>query len=307
MEKAILKTLIYADIFDYPLLAYEIHKWLISKTATLQQVEKALERLSKKLKVKSKKGYYSLPGRNGIINKRQQREKQSERYLLKAKITTWLLKAIPFIKLVGISGGLAMENAGRKDDIDLFIITKKNRIWLTRLLVIGLLDLMGSRRKAKMKASQVAGKLCTNILVEEDKLEQANKDIFTAHEILQMKPLWYRNGIYQQYLQDNQWVFKFLPNWIGNNTSSPRPLRREASRRGSNSESDFVKWIPSLFSVGAHAVMTMEKLAKWLQLKLMAEPQGKERIEEGALYFHPKDCRLDILDLYKKRLKFLFH
>src|SRR5262245_34090416 len=48
MESAILKTLIYADIFDYPLKAWEIHKWLISKKkCELSEVEESLRRLVK--------------------------------------------------------------------------------------------------------------------------------------------------------------------------------------------------------------------------------------------------------------------
>ncbi len=213
MEKAILKTLIYGDIFDYPLKTFEIHKWLIGKKLTLRQMEKALEKLTKKGKIKSKKDYFFLKKRDGLVRIRKKREKESRRFLYKAKFITWFLKSIPWIKLIGISGGLSMENAEKKDDIDLILITSKNRIWLTRFLVIVILDLLGVRRKVNMK--QVSGKLCPNILLEEDKLEQENKDIFVAHEILQMRVLWQRDKIYSKYLSDNDWVFKFLPNWTG--------------------------------------------------------------------------------------------
>ncbi len=216
MEKAILKTLIYADIFDYPLKINEIHKWLIGppagragKKVTLRQLEKAL----KKLYEVSRK-YYFLPKRGNLVSQRLSRGKQSVIYFRKAKILAQLLKLIPWIKLVGISGGLAMNNAGKKDDIDLFIVTGKNRLWISRLLALGILSLTGQRRKRRDKGKRVAGKLCVNILLEEDRLEQKNKDIFTAHEVLQMRVLWQRDGIYSKYLSDNSWAFKFLPNWI---------------------------------------------------------------------------------------------
>ena len=70
MEKAILKTLAYADIFDYPMTLREIHKWLINKKANLRQVEKVLSKLSKKGKVKSKKEYYFLARREEIVKRR---------------------------------------------------------------------------------------------------------------------------------------------------------------------------------------------------------------------------------------------
>lgn len=300
MEKAILKTLIYSNIFDYPLKAYEIHKWLISEKANLRQVEKALQKLYKKNKVLFKNGYYFLPSTKSIILKRSNRQKQSEKFFWKTKYLTWFLKLVPWVKLVGISGGLAMENAEKEDDIDLFIILSKNRLWISRLLITCFLDAMGVRRKVNMKSNQVSGKLCTNILVEQDKLEQLNKDLYVAHEVLQMKVLWQKNNIYKKYLEDNTWVFKFLPNWIGS-AWGPAVLSlrgvKGVPRRGTGDLYNRDSHVPS--GLG----MTVERIAKWFQLKIMKKPKGLERIEDGALYFHPNDIRLQILEEYKKRIK----
>ena len=80
MEKAILKTLIYANIFDYPLLAHEIHKWLIGKVVTIEQTEKALKKLVKTKKIILKDGVYFLKRRSELIEVRQKREKVSKKY-----------------------------------------------------------------------------------------------------------------------------------------------------------------------------------------------------------------------------------
>ena len=293
MEKAILKTLIYANIFDYPLKGYEIHKWLIGKQVSLRQIEKALDKLNQNKKTKRKKGYFFLLRRDGLVRKREQREKHSRKFLIKAKFCVWFLKIIPWIKLIGISGGLAMNNAGKTDDIDLILITSKNRLWLTRFLIIGILDFLRVRRKVKMKGNQVAGKLCINLLLEEDNLEQKNKDIYTAHEVLQMKILWERDGIYSKYLDDNSWAFKFLPNWIDSDMSLRVPPKAGRGNLIKNKDSH----VASLLG------MTMERLAKWIQLKIMRKPQGMERIEEGALYFHPKDTRSQVLDIYRQKAR----
>jgi hypothetical protein len=115
MEKAILKTLIYANIFDYPLSIFEIQRWLIGRKANLRQVERVLEQLRVKGKAGRVKDYYFLQKRSELINKRKRREKQSIIYLRKARILGYFLKLIPWIKLVGISGGLAMKNAEKKE------------------------------------------------------------------------------------------------------------------------------------------------------------------------------------------------
>ncbi len=237
--------------------------------------------------------------RDGIVAQRLRREKQSAQYLRKAKILSQILKIIPWIKLVGVSGGLALHNASKKDDIDLFIITGRNRLWISRLLTLGLLSLIGQRRKVGEKGRKIAGKLCLNILLEEDRLEQENKDIFVAHEILQMKVLWQRDGIYSKYLEDNSWAFKFLPNWIGSSSdSSLRAMYHNGTWRGNLQRNE--KIASSLLLL---AMAGIENLAKRVQLKIMQKPKGMERIEEGALYFHPEDCRLEVLKKYEQKLR----
>lgn len=276
MERAILKTLVYADIFDYPLTLREIHKWLIGKKASLRQIKM------------DQRKYYCLPGREKIIKIRKQRIKQSKIYLRKAKIICQLLRIIPWIKLVGISGGLAMENAGKKDDIDLILITAKNRMWISRFLALGLLSLTGQRRKRDDLPLKVAGKLCINTLLEEDCLEQSSKDIYLAHEVLQMKVLWQRDGIYSKYLEDNSWVFKYLPNWI----NQYQVLSSKYYGKSHNTKYIIHNTILNIF----------EKIAKKFQLWYMKSPKGMERIEDGALYFHPKDCRKEILAKFKLKI-----
>ena len=208
----------------------------------------------------------------------------------KAQVLSSLLKLIPWVKLVGVSGGLAMENASKRDDIDLFIVTSKNRLWISRLLALGLLSLTGQRRKVGDKGKKIAGKLCLNIFLEEDCLEQKTKDIYLAHEVLQMKVLWQRDDIYSRYLSDNEWVFRFLPNW-----TSGQDLRfMNNDLRIKNHKSKIVNH-KSLIDY-------IESLTKWFQLKIMQRPKGMERIEDGALYFHPQDVREKILKLYKQKL-----
>lgn len=297
MEKAILKTLAYADIFEYPLKLPEIHKWLIGKKVTFRQVEKALGKLVQSEKCKAQRDYYFLQ-KKGLVAKRLRRQKQSAIFYKKAKLIAQTLKIIPWIKLVGVSGGLAMNNAFKKDDIDLIVLCAKKRLWLSRFFLLGLLSLAGQRRKRQDKGKKIAGKFCVNILLEEDKLEQKNKDIYVAHEILQMRVLWQRDGIYTKYLADNEWAFKFLPNWI----HDARGPAGSVSRRA-----------PSLTSFAAATrrdpsspsplAALLESFAKWLQLKIMQQPQGLERVEEGALYFHPLDYRREVLSDYENRLK----
>lgn len=289
MEKAILKTLIYANIFDYPLKGYEVHKWLISRKDSFQKVQKGLDKLFTKKKIGKESDYYFLKGKNTLRLKRIRNAKFSKSLLIKANIVSNVLRLVPWIKLVGISGGLAMENAHKKDDVDLFIVTAKGRLWLSRFLAVLLLTVLNVRRARETK--NVCGKFCLNLFISEDDLEQDKKDLYTAHEVLQMKPLWQRNGMYKKFLEENGWAFRYLPNWTGTT--------------GGKSITDTTRTKPRDTRDTCTLCDALEKLARWFQLKYMGQPSGLERIQSGALYFHPLDYRTQILKKYKLKLQTL--
>lgn len=287
MEKAILKTLIYSDLFDYPLKAYEIHKWLIGEKVALVDLDKTLRMLIAKKKIKAKHGLYFLKGRDVIFSRRIKNLAHSRKLLKKASFVSGLLKIIPWIRLLGVSGGLALDNASKSDDIDLFIITSRSRLWLTRLLVGLTLEALGLRRKYSDKRQDSSGKFCVNMLITEDRLVQSDQDIFIAHEILQLKVLFARGGTYQKFLDDNAWVFEYLPNWIGHlDPQSLKPGRKKLF---------FQKLVNPLLG-------KIEDIVKSWQLKIMKPIKGAEIIEDDRLLFHPNNTHFEVLKQYSRRV-----
>jgi len=124
-----------------------------------------------------------------------------------------VLRLIPFIKMVAVTGNLAMRNANQEDDIDFLIITQRKRLWLSRFLAVVLLELLGKRRRPEEK--EVKDKICLNMFLDEDHLEMSEKqqNLFSAHEILQLKSLYEKDKFYDKFLDQNRWVKKFLANW----------------------------------------------------------------------------------------------
>lgn len=130
MEKAILQTLNYFDCYDYPLRAWEIHKWLIRKSASLREVEKSLNKLIKHKKIQQREGFYFLKGRANTISNRLEWDNRSQRELSVIKIFSPLLKINP--KLDGlVHDGESFKNLsslinGKKDlDSALRILSAK--------------------------------------------------------------------------------------------------------------------------------------------------------------------------------------
>lgn len=298
MEKAILKTLIYYDIFNFPLKAWEIHKWLIGKSVSLQQVEKALQKLGNGTSIKYKGDYWFLAGRKGLIKQRLEKDKISKQHLQTATYISLIFKLIPWIKMIGISGSLSMMGSSKQDDIDLFVITSDRRIWISRLLLIALTTLTGLRRRRREKILSAHGKLCINLILEESNLAQKKKNIYVAHEVLQMKVLWQRDEVYSRFLHTNDWAFKYLPNWKSG-IKQIKNLKFKMQSYNSKSRA------PLLEANGFSIFDWLEELAKRFQLKIMGSPDKSERIENGALYFHPEDKGVKVLEEYKKRLSAL--
>ncbi|MCB8978765.1 MAG: hypothetical protein H6657_15200 [Ardenticatenaceae bacterium] len=210
-EQAIWRTLAYVDLFDYPLTAVEIHRYLEGVPASLDDVCQALAHsplLAGQLICHN--GFYCLPGRETIFAIRQQRQQKAQQLWTAARRYGTLIAQLPFVRLVAVTGSLAMSNVADEADIDYFIVTENGRLWLARALVIGVVRLAARRGIV----------LCPNYFVAESALTLPEHTIYTAREIAQMVPLC-GVPVYQQLRAQNSWVTCFLPNADGPPHGSP--------------------------------------------------------------------------------------
>ncbi|MFQ5583368.1 MAG: hypothetical protein ACE5GL_02900 [Calditrichia bacterium] len=84
-----------------------------------------------------------------------------------------ILCKLPWIKYVSLTGANSFESCAREDDIDLFVITSANRLWICYLLLVILSKLI---RKRKI--------FCFNYLVDEDNLIFSERNYFTAVQLV---------------------------------------------------------------------------------------------------------------------------
>jgi|SRR5581483_3470503 len=277
LRAAILKTVSYSDIFDYPLTLEEIFRFLVSsKDVKIPDLKKAIKSIQK---LQRAKGFYFLTGRKKIVNERLVKEKISKNKLQIAKKISSLLFAIPTVQLIGVSGGLAMQNCNKEDDIDLFVISKKNTLWSTRLFILLLLQIFGLRRKRNEKES--ANKFCINMLLDENDLVLSKKrqNIYGAHEVVQLLPLFERKNTYNRFIIANNWIFSYFPN---------TKLKKVAGLHHTS---------PFTFTF-----LFIEPFAKFIQTLYMRKVT-KEEISKNLLAFHPVDYESVVLSEYKKRLR----
>ncbi len=201
IQRAVLETLIYSDIFDFSLRLDEIHRYLPLR-ADREELRLELETLNERVGMKD--GDYFLPGRDEIVAIRAGREARARSLLPRAVRYSRLLASLPFVHMVAITGSLAMGSLEEGKDIDYMIVTAPSHLWTCRALTLLV------TRIARFEGIS----LCPNYLVSENALELTDHSFYTAHELTQMIPI---SGmeIYDEMRRLNMWTDEYLPNAQG--------------------------------------------------------------------------------------------
>jgi hypothetical protein len=214
LPDAILQTAAYADVFDYPLSSAEIHHYLTGVRASRDAVEQVLRGHALLSRTDN---WYTLPGRQGLAAIRRRREQIAARMWPQALGYGRLIAGLPFVRMVAVTGSLAMNNVENNPDIDYLVVTVGGRLWMARAMVLA---------AARLAALQGV-RLCPNYLVSEQALVFEEHTLYAAHELAQMIPL---SGmqVYQRIVSLNRWKERLLPNAEGLPPIMGRiPLRNE--------------------------------------------------------------------------------
>lgn len=263
-------SIAYHNIFNYPLTFEELVKWKISPKFQIT---------NSKLQIENKGNYYFINGRKNIVKTRIQNEKHSNKKLIIAKKAANLISKVPTVLFVGITGSLAMLNAGKKSDIDLLIITKANTLWITRLLSYIVMWLNGYKTR-KPEQSDEKDKFCLNMWLDETNLIWNKKDrnIYTAHEIAQIVPLYNKDKTYEKFLRCNRWILNYWPNAV----------RIKGIEK---SEKRLIKKIHTI----RYTLYAIEFIARQIQLLYMKNKITTEIVTPNKAMFHKNDWGKKIL------------
>jgi hypothetical protein len=203
LEYAVLEAIAYADVFDYPVTREEILRALPLR-ASAAELEAVLSPDGPFEGVVSRVGdSYTLAGREALVEVRRRREAASADLMRQARAFGSLIARLPFVRMVAVTGSLAVDNADTEDDLDYLIVTAPGRVWLARALVTALVV-----RMAKLRGLTV----CPNYVLSESALALPERDAYTARELLQMRPV-AGHDVYGRMLAANAWCRDLLPNW----------------------------------------------------------------------------------------------
>lgn len=198
LSRAVLQTVAYSDIFDYPLTAREIHRYLIGVEASLEEVARTVA----DEEIFTRTGdYFTLPGREEIVSIRIQRERHSRGLFPRSIQYGRMLGVLPYIRMVALTGSLAVLNVSKDQDFDYMLVTVPGRVWMARAFALAF------NRFVRLQGHR----LCPNLIVSETSLEWPLHDLYSARELYQMIPI-VGIDVYHRLLAENAWAQDFLPN-----------------------------------------------------------------------------------------------
>lgn len=283
MEKGIIKTLRYFSQFEYAPTLSELrlfHPVPVAATIFRKKVEMLTkERVLVCITTPECQVRYTLGEYSMFLKKMAGRVTQSRRKLLRVQPYLRTLQKYEELLLVGVSGSVAMENADPGADIDLFIITRAGRLWTGRAIAMAAAAVMGIRRGRTTTKS--CDKVCLNMFMDESDLvvPKVKQTEFVAHEILQMKPVFVRGSVYDRFLKENSWIYRYFPNAMTHEMLHFTPgVWSFLHPRGEMARQD----------------NSIEKVAKRMQLFFINRHKTTEIVTDTQLWFFPDDVERTI-------------
>jgi len=202
---------------DYPMTSFEIHKYFtnFNQPAEIEEEKSGLLEIinvleSEKLKkfIEEYRGFYFLKSRKNLVEQRLERSKIAEsKFKILLQAARWL-RFVPYVRMIAVTGRLAMKNTESQSDLDVLVVLKHGKIFTGRTLVTLATHLLGRRRHGQ----KIANRICLNYFITEKSLEINLKDGFSASEYAFIFPL-FGFEVFQKFQQANGWIKNYKPNF----------------------------------------------------------------------------------------------
>lgn len=294
LEEQVLKTLLYFDLFSYPLKAGEVFQFLQSSSTNPDKIAECLGVLVDRRQIFQFGDLYSLHNNEKHIQRRLKGNREAEKWLKVAEKKAGFIARFPFVRAVMASGSLSKNYMDEKSDLDFFVVTESGRLWIARTLLV-------LYKRLFLKNSHKH--FCVNYFVDASHLEIEERNLFTAVELATLIPL-FNYACYEAMLTSNPWVYCQFPNY------HPRPPRESDGRRSSRLQKlcelllrPFAPWLDVFFM----------KISARRWQRLYGEQYSKEdfdiafKTRRHVSKNHPNYYQKKILDLYNTRLAELKH
>lgn len=294
----ILTTVAYYDALDQPLSSFEIWKHLTvadgdgADPVSLGEVAAALDGKDLRRKLSLRDGFFTLPGREDLVARRIRLEKVAVAKLFRVRRLASVLRFVPFVRMIGITGSLAMKRGTADSDWDFFVVLRAGHIWAGRTVLTALLHAIGKRRHGRYEKDRA----CLNYFVTDDHLVIPTEDLYSANEYRFLIPILGRET-FAGFEARNRWIARFkpnflatevLPSWYVSDTARAAAVRSFLERH-----------------LGSGAIESW--LGRWQRRKILRNPKtrvagGHIEASDRALIFLPRPHGPKVYEKFRTRL-----
>lgn len=315
LHNSILATLVYYDIFDFPLTTLEVYKYLINpgRLSSLRsdpgaslrsdfgimQVAEELENLVNNDSIGSKNGFYFLSGRDALGELRIEKEKiAAQKWKKFLRIAKWF-QAAPYLRAVLASGSLAINNTVHESDFDVLAVIKSGRLYTGRIFLCFIASLFGARRTRYEKSAP--DKFCFNHYVTDRNMNIKYESLYNAQTYANLKPVLVREGVFDRFYNQNTWLNKYIYNFKPAQEFVLSKIHFNSLLSGIGSVGEFI--------LDSRLGDKIENLAKRYQQKRIKnnpttyESGGRVVFNDNELEFHPHSFESFAIDEYNNGLK----
>lgn len=297
LQKNILTTIAYYDVMDYPMTAFELHKYLTKISGdgaeySLLGIINELESDSLRRIVEEYNGFYFLKNKKELVNQRLEKNKiANNKIKILLKTAKWL-RFVPFVRMIAITGSLAMKNTDNDSDLDILIVLKQGKIFTGRILVTLVAHLLGKRRYA----DKIKDRICLNHFLSDKSFTTSLQDMFSASEYSFILPIfgWHN---FQEFQKNNDWLKKYKPNFGLDEIPNLKFIKETA----------FSQRVRQLGEMILKFDFIENTLKKWQLKRIMKDPRTHQdgsmvSATDEALIFLPKPQGPVIFEKFKEHL-----
>lgn len=138
--------------------------------------------------IKRERGFYFFKKNKSAYARRIHIGKTGIRKWRIARKMIRAMSFLPYIRMVAVTGSLALNTTHKKSDIDVLIAAKHGHIWTARFLATALMQILGKRRHGK----KISDRICLNHYISDKSRILGPKNLFSNHISRTMIPVWSR-------------------------------------------------------------------------------------------------------------------
>jgi len=310
LNNAVLATLAYYDIFDFPLTLIEVHRYLINPARfekdtivgdiSLHDIDGTLKGLCEEGRAHERNGYYMLSKEREVIYvKRIAYEKIAAQKWKKLLRLAYWFQAVPYIRAMFVSGSMAMHNTDDQSDFDVLTIVKNGRLYTARIFLSLMASMFGARRK---RFDLVApNKFCFNHYLTDQQLRIEHESLYNAQTYVNLRPIYTRGTAFDDFYRENPWLNQYVYHF--------KPLQGYVRRTVHHS--NFLRSIARLVELILNSPLgtILEKILRWYQQRRIASNPmtyssgGRTIFDNTQLEFHPRSAEKAIIEKYNATVR----